>query len=189
MVDLTTITVDDFKTQFARDFPYLPVWVAGSYNQGEEVYYEVTRLFYRARSNGVTSTPDTNADWEQIDDNVINYVQDSDITRAFGEAQISFNQALFGLDAEIRLAYLYMTAHYLVNDLKTARAGAQSTGDHTVASRSVGNVSESYAIPEAFTKNPIFTFYTKSGYGLKYLNLIFPKIKGNVVSVQGGTNA
>jgi len=42
------------------------------------------------------------------------YVQDADIQKAFGEAQASFNQGLYGSDAFITQAYLYLTAHYLV---------------------------------------------------------------------------
>ena len=39
---LLTLTVDDFKSLFALDFPYLPVWSSESfYNTDEEVYYDV----------------------------------------------------------------------------------------------------------------------------------------------------
>lgn len=189
-IDLTTITVADFKTQFPRDFPYLPVWDVANqpFNTGDRVYYTPTKLFYDALQNGVTSTPDTlGADWVVVDDNIENYVQDSDIERAFAEAQVNFNQALFSTDAEIQLAYLYLTAHYLVVDLKNANAGLSSSGNFPVASRSVGSVSESYNIPKTYQDNPIFSYLSQTGYGLKYLSLLLPKLIGNVGAVCGAT--
>lgn len=189
-MDLSTITVADFKSLFSRDFPYLPVWQASPtfYNTGAIVYYATNQLFYKAKSNGVTSVPTTTADWDLYADDVNNYVSDTDIQRAFMEAEIVFNQALFGTDAQIKLGYLYVTAHYLVNDLRTALSGVGSTGEFAVESRSVGNVSESYSIPQAYLDSPIYAFYGKSGYGMKYLSMILPKLVGNVVGVCGATH-
>jgi hypothetical protein len=51
----------------------------------------------------------------------------------------------------------------------------------------VGNVSESYSIPHAYMDNPVYSFYTQSAYGLKYLSLVLPGIVGNVVAVGGAT--
>lgn len=190
-MDLTTITVDDFKAQFPRDFLYLPVWdVAATYNAGDRVYYATDLLFYDALINGVTvTTPDSGTpDWSTfVDDSIENYVQDSDITRAFLEAQMNFNQSLFGSDAQIQLAYLYVTAHYLVMDLRNALAGIDSRADYAVASRSVGSASENYSIPDRFTKDPILSYFMNSGYGQKYLSFVMSRIVGNVVAVQGTT--
>lgn len=186
-MDLNSITVSDFKAQFMRDFPYLPVWVAGSYNMGEEVYYTPTRLFYTANSNGVTSTPDTVLDWTVTQDSINNFVQDSDITRAFQEAQVVFNQALFSTDPQIQMAYLYVTAHYLVNDI-LASMNAFATGVIGILSaRTVGSVSESYSIPQKYLDNPVLAGYTKSAYGIKYLSMVLPKLVGNFGVVAGAT--
>lgn len=186
-MDLSAITIDDFKAQFPRDFPYLPVWVAGSYNKDEEVYYAVNRLFYTAKENGVVAIPTDATKWELTDDSIDNFVQDSDITRAFAEAMISFNQRLFTTDANIKIGYLYLTAHYLVNDLNTAMAGLGAAGYFPLASRSVGSVSESYSIPQKYLDDPLLSFYTQSRYGMKYLALVLPKLRGNVGVVCGAT--
>ena len=46
-MDLSTITVDDFKALFTRDFPYLNEYDnAELYNAGERIYYTTTKLFY-----------------------------------------------------------------------------------------------------------------------------------------------
>ncbi len=117
------------------------------------------------------------------------YVYDDDISRAFLEAQVSFNQGLFGSDAQIKMAYLYVTAHYLCLDLRAALAGIQgSGGSFPVSSRSVGSVSESYAVPERYTDDPLLAMYTQTNYGMKYLSLTLPNLVGNFGAVFGGTN-
>ena len=190
-MDLTTITVDDFKDQFPRDFPYLPVWDVGAlYNTGERVYYNVTELFYDALQDGVVGvTPDSGApSWSTpVADNVNNYVLDSDIERAFAEARINFNQALYSTEEEITLVYLYLTAHYLVIDIQNATQGLESNSSYPVSSRSVGSVSESYDIPTAYREDPTFSYFSQTGYGLKYLSLMIPRIVGNVGVVFGST--
>lgn len=189
-MDLTTITVDDFKNNFFRDFPYLNIWNSVStYNTDNEVYYSTTDLFYKCLNDSVTSVPTTSADWERITDSIYNYVLNSGITKAFSEAQINFNQSLFANDAQITLAYLYLTAHFLVLDLRRSSQGINSMGEYTVQSQSVGSVNESLYIPDKIANNPLLQLYTKTGYGMKYLNLIMPRLVGNVRYVVGATNA
>jgi hypothetical protein len=188
-MDLTTITVADFKDLFYRDFPYLPEYDnVELYNAGDRVYYSTTKLFYDCTVNGTIGiTPGTASNWEQVDDDILNYIQDGDITRAFREARVNLNQALYGSDDTIELAYLYLTAHYLVNDIRAGLSGISAQGSFPVASKSVGSVSESYGIPASYTTDPILSFYTQSAYGLKYLSLTLPAMRGNVVSVCGAT--
>jgi hypothetical protein len=149
-MDLSTITVNNFRAHFVRDFDYAPV--GASY-----------------------------------DKNSASYVYDGDITKAFSEAQMLFNQELFGSDADIQLAYLYLTAHYLVIDLRSAQQGINGVGDFPVTSRSVGSVSEAYSIPQRFLDDPNLAFYTKTNYGVKYLSFVLPKLIGNVFTVEGNT--
>lgn len=194
-MDLSTVTTADFRAQFPRDFPYLAEYDnAQLYNAGSKVYYTNTLLFYVCKINGTigiapgsTPTPPAINPWEIIEDNVNNYVLDSDITRAFAEAQINLNQALFGSDAEIVLGYLYLTAHYLVNDLRAAMGGITGAGLFPALSRTVGSVSESYFIPDAYKNNAQLSFYTTTAYGMKYLSFILPQMVGNVRAVCGAT--
>lgn len=194
-MDLSSVTVADFKAYFFRDFPYLPIWDASTlYNIGARVYYEPTQLFYDCAVNGTTGTtpvqsftPPAVNPWTLVDNNINNYILDADIEKAFAEAAILLNQSLFTSDDNIRLGYLYLTAHYLVNDIRAGQGGIRASGSFPVASRSVGNVSESYSIPHAYMDNPVYSFYTQSAYGLKYLSLVLPGIVGNVVAVGGAT--
>lgn len=213
-MDLTTITVSQFEAQFPRDFPYLDNIIYDPdviYNTGDEIYYPPTKLFYQSLIDGnIGIVPGSFTKWDQgsqdydvsgqvydaaaagkswckYADSIDNWIQDADITRAFAEALIVCNQGLFGTDAQVTLGYLYLTAHYLCNDIKASLAGVNSTGGFPVSSRSVGSVSESYSIPEAYTQNPILAMYTQSSYGMKYLALALPNMVGNMQAVWGGS--
>ena len=180
---LQAVTVEEFKEQFYRDFTFIDSWVAGTYNTGDQVFYLVNRKFYKCLNDGVSSTPDTSVDWSE--QSAGTKVSDLDISHAYAEACITFNDTLFIADDEIVLGYLYASAHYLVNDLNAG--GVSSSAGGLVNSRSVGNVSESYSIPTWILDNPIFGFYAKTSYGSKYLNMILPRLVGNFGTVEGAT--
>ena len=184
---IQALTPEDFKVQFFRDFNYIDTWLIGStYNTGDQVFYDVNRKFYQCLNDGVIAIlPTVTADWKNIPADGL--VSDLDITNAYAEACVTFNSALFTSDADMVLGYLYLAAHYLVNDLNAG--GADSSAEGIVNSRSVGNVSESYTIPQWQLDSPVFSFYTKSSYGRKYLNMILPRIAGNMTTVCGATTA
>jgi len=182
---IQALTPEDFKNQFWRDFTFVDTWLVGStYNTGDQVFYDVNKRFYQCLNDGVIGNLPTNInDWKEISN--VGLVSDLDITNAYAEACITFNDALFDDNADIILGYLYLAAHYLVNDLN---AGGQSgTQAGLVNSRSVGNVSESYSIPQWQLDDPILGFYAGSSYGRKYLNMILPRLTGNITTVKGCT--
>jgi hypothetical protein len=185
---LESITVQSFKDQFFRGFNYLPVYSSETtYNSGDIVYYETNGLFYRCIVNGTIDVVPTDTDnWTLTQSVKANYVWDADITEAYREACTTFNPELLGDDDQIRLGYLYLAAHYLVLDLRAN--GASSLAALPVQSRSVGNVSETYAVPEWMSKDPILSYYATTSYGQKYLNLISSGLVGNVKAVCGYTH-
>lgn len=152
-MDLSTITVADFKARFYRDFQYQTV-----------------------RDQAINNVFDPD------------FVQDRDIEIAFEESKPLFNQGLFGDDSAIRSAYLYLTAHTLCCNINAANAGINNPSSMPVTGRSVGSVSESYLIPDAYKENPILAAYTQTSYGLKYLAAALPGMTGNVVTVLGWTH-
>jgi len=183
---IQALTVEDFKTQFYRDFNYIDTWLVGTtYNTADQVFYDINRKFYQCLNDAVIGVIPTNpTDWKNISN--FGLVSDLDITNAYAEACVVFNDALFTSD-DMVLGYLYLAAHYLVHDLN---AGGQDGGSiGTVNSRSVGNVSESYSIPPAFLDNPMFSLLSKSSYGQKYLSMIIPRLVGNMTTVCGATSA
>lgn len=116
-----------------------------------------------------------------------NYVRDTDIEKAFLEAQQVFNASLFSTDDSLKIPYLYLSAHYLVNDLQTSAQGLASTPYSMVNSRTVGNVSESYEIPEWMKKDPILSAFATTRYGQKYISIVKPLLIGNVAIAYGWT--
>lgn len=184
--DNIEVTTDDFKNLFTRDFPYLPVYVAGkAYFKDDEVYYAPN--FYKSLTDGNTTLPTDITNWALVNDSVDNYIQDADILRAFNEAKVNFNAALFGDENTVKMVFLYLAAHYLVNDLNNAMNPLGMGFMGFTQSKSVGSVSESYAVPSFATNNPMLSQYMLTGYGRKYLSLIQPYLVGNIIFVPGRT--
>jgi hypothetical protein len=185
---LTSLTPQDFKDYFFRDFTFVDDYNASTtYNTGNLVFYTTDNKIYKCLTDGVIGiAPDSDpAKWE-LQTDISNYIVDKDIEKAYEQACINFPEHLFS-DDDMKVAYLYLTAHYLVKDL--GEGGLDSTGDQLLSSVKVGNVSETYKIPEWMTQDKIYSYYTTTSYGLKYLNLIIPYLVGNVQSVGGQTHA
>jgi hypothetical protein len=178
---IDNITVEDFKAQFPRFTPvYLPLFVEGdTYFKGDIVFYN--GLFYQVIVENTTQLPSVITDWSLINQSIYNYTQDNDIINAMAEARANFNETLYGDNT--KLAFLYLTAYYLTVDFQNAM-GANNIG--VVQSKSVGSVSESYAIPQWVVNNPILSAYASNGYGRKYLSIIRPYLVGNVMFFKGG---
>jgi hypothetical protein len=183
-----TVTAQDFKDQFFRDFNYsATLWNnTDTYNTDDIVYYTVTLLYYKALNDGLTNIlPTDSNNWVETPDE--NYVLDEDIEKAFKEAELVFNESLFSDEDSQRLAFLYLTAHYLIIDLNAAFNQGQSGAPGTVNSRSVGNVSESYTIPKWMTDNELLAPFALTPYGQKYISLLRSRLVGNAITIQGAT--
>ena len=184
--DNIEVTTDDFKNLFTRDFPYLPVYVEGkTYFKDDEVYFNSN--FYKSLIDGNTTEPTDTTNWEIVKDSVDNYIQDSDIMRAFKEAKVNFNAGLFGDDDTIKMVFLYLAAHYLVIDLNNAMNPMAMGFMGFTQSKSVGSVSQSFALPDFVTRNAALSQYMQTGYGAKYVSLINPYLIGNVLLIKGKT--
>ena len=180
---LDIVSVNDFKTQFPRFQPvYLPVYAEGTYFKDDIVYYE--GLFYICIVESTTALPTVQTDWKLYNTTVYNYTRDEDITNAFNEAVVNFNENLFKDNDTKKLIFLYLTAYYLTVDFMNAQGGSYKG---LTQSKSVGSVSESYAIPQWMLNSPLLSMYCSNGYGLKYLSLIKPYLIGNIFVARGAT--
>lgn len=144
-------SVNDFKTQFIRDFP-----------------------FAVPSSGGGDSTDSSK-------------VLDADITNALTLAGNQINPGIFTTQALYTQGYLYLAAHYLVTAFSAAFEGVGSSAGWLTASKSVGSVSESYAIPDRITKSPFLALLSKTKYGSMYLQIVLPLLVGNVQIAGGAT--
>lgn len=180
------VSTTDFQNLFTRDFPYLPVYVEGkAYFTNDIVYYEPN--FYQSLVDNNTALPTDTTNWQVINDSVNNYIQDSDIMRAFNEAVINFNVNLFIDSNSAIMVFLYLAAHYLVIDLNNAMNPLALGFMGFTQSKSVGSVSQSFALPDFVTKNAVLSQYMQTGYGAKYVSLIYPYLIGNVLFFKGKT--
>lgn len=187
MIDLNNITIEEFKALFNRDFPYLPFWqINKTYFINDIVFYEDN--FYISMIDNNTSIPTENTNWKVYKDSKENYILDNDISRAFVEARINFNTKLFNKCEDVIIAFCYLAAHYLVIDLNNAQNPFALGGMGIVSSKSVGSVSESYAIPQWILNDKNLGLYAQTGYGRKYLSLILPKLSGNIIFSRGFIN-
>lgn len=117
------------------------------------------------------------------------YISDDDIKKALHEALAIFPCEIFET-AEIRtLALLYLTAHYLCEDIRNALQGIASVGSYPATNRTVRNVSESYSLPSWILNNPTLSYISETGYGKKYLSLYWPRTVGRIRVVGGWTLA
>jgi len=187
--DIVRIGIDaeDFKDLFKRGFNYLPVYSAATtYNTSDIVFY--SDKFYSCKNdNTIGQLPTDTAFWSIATGiSQEDYILDEDIDNAFNEACMKFKPSNFDNDSDIKLGYLYLTAHFLVEDLRAG--GTDSSDGGLVTSRSVGNVSESMTVPEWMQK-PQYSFYATTYYGRKYINMIYNRTRGAAYTVWSGTNA
>lgn len=188
MASIDNISVEGFLNLFKSDFaPYLlPVYVEGkAYFKGDVVYSEPN--FYQSLTDGNTTPPTNTDNWELTNDSVDNYIQDSDIERAFKEAKVNFNVSFFLDYKTAEMVFYYLAAHYLIIDLTNRQNPFLMGYKGLTQSKSVGSVSESYAIPQWMMNNQVLGTYAQTGYGRKYLSLIQPYLIGNVILTPGRT--
>lgn len=114
-------------------------------------------------------------------------VMDSDISKAFGQTNFNISQDLFPTQETYTIGYLYLAAHYLVIDLRMSSQGLNGQFNWVEQSKSVGSVSQSFAIPPRILENPYFSMLSRTNYGAKYLELLIPQLAGAVYPTAGRT--
>ncbi len=114
-------------------------------------------------------------------------VVDADIAKAFQQANINFNEDFWANQASFEVGYFYLAAHYLCVDFAASSQGLASTFAWVEQSKSVGNVSQSFAIPQRILDNPELAIYATTRYGAKFLSLILPQLSGQIFAVHGTT--
>lgn len=114
-------------------------------------------------------------------------VTDNDINKAFSQTNVNINPALFANQGQYQIGYLLLAAHYLVTDLRMASQGLNGQYNWAEQSKSVGSVSQSFAIPPKILENPYFAMLARTNYGAKYLELLMPQLAGAMFPVFGRT--
>lgn len=184
---LDALTAADFRGYFTRDFKYLPNYDnTKTYFLNDVVFYGAN--FYTlivASSLGVLPTDTTN--WQATNLLQASYVLDADIDKAMDQAIMMVNPSIFEDNTTMTGAYYYCAAHYLVMDIRMAEQGLDSRGEGLVNSKSVGSVSMSFSLPEAFINDSTFGYFAQTGYGQKYLSIVIPRLAGRPGHAAGAT--
>ena len=180
---LKSVTVQQFKDYFYRDFPYLPLYNPSKvYFKGDIVFSN--DVAYQSLIDNNTDPLSTATSWKVVNVSKDDYVTDQDILKAMSQAIITAKYC-GDSDEEAINIYLHLVAYYLVVDLKNASQGVGSSYSAAVSSKSVGDVSESYAIPQWMLDNPMYSMFAQNGYGLKYLSLIAPFLAVTIIYSRG----
>lgn len=114
-------------------------------------------------------------------------VNDSDIQSGLDTASFNFNSGLFGLQTEFTLAYLLLSAHFMVMNLRASSQGISGQYSWLQTSKSVGSVAESFQIPQRILDHPVLGMLTKTYYGAQYVMLLLPRLTGQVFITPGDT--
>lgn len=182
---LENVTIEQFKAYFFRDFSYLPLWESNkTYWTGDIVF--CSGNFYQSTIDNNTNPPQQEG-WQKIKGNIYDYVTDEDIQKAMSQAINNCNENFGETDEEIVNIYLHLVAFYLVMDLKNAQTGLNGGVAGVVTSTHVGDVSESYAIPQWMMTDPMYSMFAQNGYGLKYLSLIAPYLAITILYSRGNS--
>lgn len=114
-------------------------------------------------------------------------VQDADITGAIFDASFNVNQQLFGDQAHWGRAFLYLTAHNLVERLRAAGEGVRSQFSWLIEDKGVADVKVKYSIPPNILKNPFLASISTTRYGARYLEIVTPLLCGNMMTMHRRT--
>ena len=114
-------------------------------------------------------------------------VMDADITNALAMAGVNFNPALMESQTVFTLLYCLLAAHYLVINIRASSAGLNGQFAGLTQSKSVGNVSEAYVIPEQVQGSAFLMGLYDTRYGAEYVTMLVPRLAGHVMTICGNT--
>ena len=89
-----TVTVEQFKEMFFRDFPFLPLYEEGKTYWKDDVVYYTDENFYKSLIDDNTQPPTDTEAWTKIKGDIYRYVTDADIERAMSQAYLNKNPLL-----------------------------------------------------------------------------------------------
>ena len=175
-------TPQEFRDFFKRDFPYCPFVMPELPPEEEEE--ETPPVDEGEETPDAPEEPGAEPK-EQVSDDC---VSTTDIERAQCDAERSFNANCLS-EKDRKVAMLYLTAHFLILNLKLGSEGVSSQGGYGEASQSVGSVSVSYtAAPDYVRNNPFVNSLMRTGYGQRYFEMAYScMLKSRIFIVKGRT--
>lgn len=114
-------------------------------------------------------------------------VLDVEIMNAFNVTDTMINQSMWPNQTAFQIGYGYLSAHYLVLNLRASSQGTSGVWEFLTTGKSVGPVNSSFQIPQQIIDNPNYAAYMQTWYGAMYINLLWPQLVGNTFTVLGST--
>lgn len=171
-----TLTIQEFKDYFIRDFDYnaYSAWsVSTPYIVNNEVYDISNYLVYKCLADNTGLQPKNNPpQWQNLNIDVKNFILDTDIQKAIDPALASSPYVIENCIPDINIqkkAYLLLSAHYLYIQSSNL-SGSISQG--FITSASAEGLSRSFQIPNFFNNDESKFYYSQSKYGLEYMQLV-----------------
>jgi hypothetical protein len=110
-------------------------------------------------------------------------VLDADIAKAFQMTNVNLNPDLWDDQSSYTIGYQLLSAHYLVMNIQTSSQGIAGSFNFLEQSKSVGSVSQGFAIPQRIMDNPYLSMLSKTSYGAADLQLLLPRMVGQSLTV------
>lgn len=107
-------------------------------------------------------------------------VRDKDITAALQTASFTFAEGLMASQSMYTTCYLLLAAHFLCVAAQATASGGYGQFAWLQQSKSAGDVSESFAIPDFIKRSPFLAALCTTKYGAQYVAIIAPYLIGNV---------
>jgi hypothetical protein len=123
----------------------------------------------------------------------IDTVRSKDIQAALDNAAMLQSTSIWDSTANAKTAFYLLAAHCLCKLIDSSGGldqgrGLRSTGKSPIASKGVGGMNISYTLPAELADSPILSDFMTTGYGKMYLQLLTPRLIGNMMGIRGGTN-
>lgn len=168
------------------------VRITGGEGTGAEATAVITKnsvssITVTAAGTGYREAPLVTIVSQDGDDTDLSKVTNKDIEFAMAMTPPNVNKCFFGDQASYGAAFNLLAAHYLCTNLLNSTQGVKSQYDWLATSRTVGNVSSSFGIPDRVLKSAFFSALTSTRYGAMYVAQIWPYLAGNVRGITGVT--
>lgn len=177
---MTRPTIIEFKTYFAGYFRFSPykIWEEETlYSENDNVLYlspeNYTWGIYKSLVDENDSLPTDKEKWELTSINPNSYVTDKDIETAMDQAETVCCEGKITSPKDYFIAFMYMTAHFLIIDWQMRNAGINAGGTSGILiGRTVGKMSTHYAVSPIIQKYPEYEIYFKTLEGQKAMSII-----------------
>ncbi len=110
-------------------------------------------------------------------------VRDVDVNNAFTQLDANFNEGLFASQATYQEAYLQLAAHYLCLNMIAASQGVGGSAQWVTINKSIDSITEGFEVPDRIKRSPMLAQFSKTSYGMLYLDLIGPLLVGNAAGI------